>query len=188
MERSVERGSNTAVMSEGRRLMAEANTSIFNKTATERLRSPDDLDRYVRVTNPSVWAVLSAVLALIFGLLAWGIFGSVSTSVETMGVMLPDGQIMCFLPAENVVRVKEGDTATVQGQTATVVNIEKHPYDRDEVKELLSSDYLVSALTGEDWSYMVTFKMENTPEFGSMEPLVVSITTERVAPISLVLG
>lgn len=65
--------------------MAQASPSIFNKRATERLRSPDDLEKYVQVTNPSVWVVLGACIALLAGLLAWGIFGTVSTNVSAQG-------------------------------------------------------------------------------------------------------
>ena len=32
--------------------MAEQTRTIFNQRAAEKLRSPDDLDKYVRVTNP----------------------------------------------------------------------------------------------------------------------------------------
>ena len=67
--------------------MADAKTSIFNKRATEKLRSPDDLDKYVRVTSPSVWVILAACIILIVGLLAWGLFGAVTTNVQATGVV-----------------------------------------------------------------------------------------------------
>ena len=39
--------------------MADEQNSIFTKKASDKLRSPDDLNEYVRVTNPSVWVVLA---------------------------------------------------------------------------------------------------------------------------------
>ena len=66
--------------------MANASSSIFNKKASEKLRNPDDLDKYLRVTNPSVWIVIAACVVLLLGLLAWGVFGTVSTSVKGIGV------------------------------------------------------------------------------------------------------
>jgi hypothetical protein len=56
--------------------VAEADNSIFTKKATDKLRSPDDLDEYVRVTNPSVWVVLAACIVLLVGLFAWAVFGT----------------------------------------------------------------------------------------------------------------
>ena len=53
--------------------MAKEANGPFTKRATDRLLSPDDLERYVRVTNPSVWVVL----ALLIGYLSWGLFARV---------------------------------------------------------------------------------------------------------------
>ena len=50
---------------------------IFREKAVERVNQPEDLNEYVRVTTPSVWIVLAAVLLLVAGVLAWTIFGSV---------------------------------------------------------------------------------------------------------------
>ena len=92
--------------------MAGDGSSIFNKQAVERLRSPDDLDRYLRATTPGVWMVLFAVFVLSVGLLAWGIFGSVSASVSTTGASL-NGKVYCMLDGEQVAQVHEGDSAYV---------------------------------------------------------------------------
>ncbi|MDO4532121.1 MAG: hypothetical protein Q4C36_00195 [Coriobacteriia bacterium] len=166
--------------------MADTTSSIFNKKATEKLRSPDDLDKYVRVTNPSVWVVFGACVALLVGLLAWGIFGSVATSVSTTGACVDDKAI-CFLTAEESTKVKEGDAANVDGERMTVVRIEPTPVSVDEAHAILGSDYLVSALVKENWGYQVTFEGD-TSGLAAGVPLAVNITTERIAPISLILG
>ena len=49
----------------------EKNNSVFTKKATDKLRSPDDLDEYVRVTYPNVWIVLAACAILVIGLFAF---------------------------------------------------------------------------------------------------------------------
>ena len=165
--------------------MADARSSIFNKEATERLRSPDDLDRYVRVTSPSVWVALLAIFLLVVGLLSWGFFGSVSTSVSTQAAY-SEGELVCLLTSEDVTKVHEGDRAIVGGKHAEVLSISATPLSRDEVAEVLGSDYLVDALMQGDWAYAVVFKTAEQYEPGV--PYAVSITTERVAPISLVIG
>lgn len=166
--------------------MAEAPSSIFNKKATEKLRNPDDLDKYVRVTNPSVWVVLGACVALCAGLLIWGIFGSVTTSISTTGVVIED-TAMCFLSAEDIVKVEDGDSATFGGQEMKVAMVAKVPLSRDEVKRVLVGDFLVSAVVKDDWVYQVVFDGDTSSlEYGV--PLSVNITVERIAPISLVFG
>ena len=166
--------------------MADAGSLIFNKKASEKLRSPDDLDKYVRVTNPSVWVVLAACVVLLAGLLAWGLLGTVSTSVSTTGVCVK-GQAMCFLTADEAAKVNEGDAANVGGERMTVSTISDVPISRDEAKNLLSSDYLVSSLIDGDWAYVVHFE-DDTSDLREAVPLTVNITVERIAPISLVFG
>ena len=165
--------------------MPDVSGSIFNRRATEKLRSPDDLDKFVRVTNPSVWIVLAACIALLAGLFAWGVFGSVTTSVSSTGVSV-NGQAMCFLRAEDAAKVHVGDKANVDGEQMTVSAISSVPLSRDEAGEVLTSDYLVSTLVNGDWAYRVVFDGDAS-DLATGVPLQVSITTERIAPISLVL-
>ena len=166
--------------------MLQEGRSIFNQQATEKLRSPDDLDKYVRVTNPSVWVVLAACVALLAGLLAWGVFGSVTTSIVTTGTKV-DSQAMCFLSAEDVAKVSVGDAAKVGDDRTQVGYVAKVPLSPEEAKAILGNDYLVATLVNGDWAYQVTFTaVESTAPDGV--PLTVSITTERIAPIRLILG
>ena len=166
--------------------MAQATPTIFNQRAAEKLRSPDDLDKYVRITSPSAWAVIAACAALLLGLLAWGVFGAVSTNVSTTGTCV-GGRAVCFLSAEDAAKVDVGDAAYVDGMQMTVTDVANVPLSLDEAHAELGSDYLVSALVEGDWAYLVVFE----GDAGSLAegvPLTVSITTERIAPISLILG
>ena len=167
--------------------MADVGGSIFNAKATEKLRSPDDLDKYLRVTNPAVWVILAACVALLAGLLSWGIFGAVTTSVSTTGVCL-EGRAICLLDGESVAKVHKGDSATVGGEPLEVEDVAKLPVSRKEAQEVLGSDYLVSALMNGDWAYVVDFTGESEKSLEEGVPLTVTITVERVAPISLALG
>ncbi len=51
--------------------------SIFRQKSIDKVSSPEKLDDYVRVTTPSVWITLSAILLLLVGAVVWGIFGEV---------------------------------------------------------------------------------------------------------------
>lgn len=160
--------------------MAEQGPSVFNKKATEKLRSPDALDKYVRVTTPSVWAVLLACVALLLGLLAWGVFGSVSTSATGTGVVL-DGRAVCFLPADDAARLHKGDAALVGGTKMRVAEVASIPLSRDEASEVLDSDYLVESFVEGSWACEVTFDGD-VSALAERVPLKVNVTCERVAP------
>ena len=164
--------------------MADATKSIFNKKATEKLRNPDDLDKYMRVTNPSVWVILGACVALLVGLLTWGMFGAVTTDVSTFAVVVDD-KAVCFLSLDDISQVSVGDSATVGGEMLKVGDVSALPLSKNEANKVLKSDYLVSTLVKEDWVYQVTFVGDVT-ELVPGVPLKASITVDRVAPISLI--
>lgn len=166
--------------------MAEMESSIFNRKATEKLKSPDDLDKYVRVTNPSVWVVLAACIAFLIGLLAWGTFGTVSTNVTAPATCV-NGKAMCFLPTDDGSKVHVGDTVTIEGDQFTVASISNVPISHEEASDILESDYLVSAVLKNDWAYLVTLEGD-TSDLPDGVPLTSGITIARTAPITLLFG
>ena len=167
--------------------MAEATNSIFTEKAAAKLRSPDDLDNYVRVTNPSVWVVLAACAALMIGLFAWAVFGTAETNVSATGTYV-NGETVCFLSADRASIVKVGDNANVDGELMKVASVSPTPVSIIEARDIVGSDYLVNTLIGDEWSYIVRFEGKGSPGFAEGIPLPVSITIERIAPISLIFG
>lgn len=56
--------------------------SLFREKSMEKISSPDQMDDYIRVTTPSVWIVLLALVVLLVGILAWSILGTVEVHDE----------------------------------------------------------------------------------------------------------
>ena len=52
-------------------------SELFRKKSLDKVSSPEELNDYIRVTSPSVWLILAAILILIVGILAWCVFGTV---------------------------------------------------------------------------------------------------------------
>jgi HlyD family secretion protein len=55
--------------------------SLFREEAMDKVLSPDELDRLMRVTDPKGWLALIALLALVATAVVWGVFGSVPVEV-----------------------------------------------------------------------------------------------------------
>ena len=55
-------------------------SDLFRKKSIDRVSSPEQLNDYIRVTTPSVWLVLLAVILLLIGMLIWSIFGKVTVT------------------------------------------------------------------------------------------------------------
>ena len=47
-------------------------TRLYRKESLDQIQSPEQLNHYLRVTKPSVWILLTAVVLLLAGLLVWG--------------------------------------------------------------------------------------------------------------------
>jgi hypothetical protein len=63
--------------------------SLFREEALDKMSSPDELDRLMRVTDPKGWLALIALLALVAAAVVWGVFGSVPVEVGgDKGVLL----------------------------------------------------------------------------------------------------
>lgn len=59
--------------------------SLFRKKSIERISSPEEIDEYMRVTTPSMWLVLGAVVLLLLAIFVWSITGRIEDTIETNG-------------------------------------------------------------------------------------------------------
>ena len=57
-------------------------SGIFRQKSIQRVSSPEELNDYIRVTTPSVWVVLAALIVLLVGMLTWSIFGTLEVQGE----------------------------------------------------------------------------------------------------------
>jgi HlyD family secretion protein len=78
--------------------------SPYRRRSLERIASPDDLDRLVRVTQPRRWIALAAVLSLLAVALAWAVVSTVPTTVRGSGYVLPQSGLR-VLQSDTVGRV-----------------------------------------------------------------------------------
>ncbi|MCR5093367.1 MAG: hypothetical protein K6B72_05285 [Lachnospiraceae bacterium] len=96
--------------------MNDEKKSLFRKASVDRLSSPEQLNDYLHVTTPAVWAVLAATIALLAGIFLWSCFaviesyapGSASVDDGVMTLTFSDPAV-----AENVetgMTVSIGDT------------------------------------------------------------------------------
>ena len=69
---------------------------LFRKKNLEKISSPEQLNDYIRVSNPGVWIVLAAVIVLLVGVCVWGIFGQLETTVGSAAVV-KDGKMTVYI-------------------------------------------------------------------------------------------
>lgn len=54
---------------------------LYRKKSLESIQSPEQLNDYLHITEPSVWLVLTAVFLLLAGLLVWSSFSYIDSAV-----------------------------------------------------------------------------------------------------------
>lgn len=127
------------------------NNTLFRKASIDRISSPEQMDAYIKVSNPGIWVILAALGTLLITVFIWSMIGSLPTRVSVSGVM-KGGQAVCYLSTEDAAKVMAGQTVTVQAakQRSTfegiVSNVSSTPLSSSEVAAELNSDYLFDTL------------------------------------------
>ena len=129
----------------------ESSNSIFRKTALERISSPEQLNEYIKITNPGVWAVILGCMALLIAVGFWSVFGSTPDSVQVKGVVFPQNGVTALIPEAggriSDVRVKVGDFVQA-GQIVAVVPQDRLIQEINDLKtQVIPDTQKIQALT-----------------------------------------
>lgn len=137
------------------------NTRLFRKSSIDRVNSPEQLNEYIRVTGPGMWLVLVAVILLLTGVVVWGIFGTMETTIET-GVVVRDHTAVCYISAEDASLVEEGMTVTAGDQTGSIRTLSEIPVQIDDTFD----DYLLylTGMAAGDFCYVAELELPETAD------------------------
>lgn len=156
------------------------NNQIFRKKSLDKFSSPEQLNDYIRVSNPGVWMVLSAVIILLAGICVWGIFGHLDTTITAAGIC-KNGDLTCYVKESDISSVKAGMTVTVNDTAYKIDDIAPSPMLVDTNMD--SYVLHVGNLNPGEWVYEIR---ASAPLADGTYQAV--ITTERVSPLSFVLN
>ncbi len=152
--------------------------NIFRKKSIDRVSSPEQLNDYIRVSNPGIWIVLISVIVLLAGVCVWGVFGHLETTLDTACVA-ENGTITVYIKETDMEDVKAGQKLTVNDVEYEIENISEAPISvGDDFSEYAM--HLGSFQIGE-WVYTIT--LSGTIEDGTYKAVIV---TDSVSPISFV--
>lgn len=159
------------------------NNNLFRKSSIDRVNSPEQLNDYIRVSNPSIWIILMAVILLLSAVIVWGVFGSLPTTVTTSG-MAKDGKVVIFLPEGDAAKLSPGMKADISNLEGTVTEVSTVPKSYEEISSEFTDAYTLYSLKLTEWNYAVTITAAGIPE--GVVP--VSVVTKSDKPISFVLN
>lgn len=156
--------------------------SIFRKASLDRISSPEQLNDYIRVTNPGVWMMLCAVILLLTGICVWGIFGRLDTTL-TVAAVTENNQTVCYVKEAEIQELETGMEVRIGEEQYRIGDIVRQPVPVDDT----FAQYLlhVGDLTEGEWVYMVRLD-EMHGDNGIIAEA--KIVIESIAPMSFVLN
>lgn len=155
---------------------------IFRKKSIERVSSPEQLNDYIRVSNPSVWMTLAAIIVLLVGVCVWGVLGRLETKINA-AALAEDGLIVCYVKEADAGKIENGMLVRIGGKEFTVEDISETPVAVVQGEKF--SEYLlhVGNLQAGEWVYEVILDGNLTDGIYSAE-----IVVDSVSPLSFVLN
>ncbi|ATW23936.1 hypothetical protein [Candidatus Formimonas warabiya] len=85
---------------------------IFRKSSLERISSPEQLNDYVKITNPGIWIVLLGLFSLLIAAGIWAYFGTIPETVQLSGVAFSDKEevetVYFYMPMSVSKRLSKG--------------------------------------------------------------------------------
>lgn len=156
------------------------NTNLFRKSSIDRVNSPEQLNEYIRVANPGVWLILAAVVALLVGVVIWGAFGTIETTIET-GVVVDGGTATCYVSAEDASRLETGMSVSAENVVGNIKSVSSVPVQIDDS----FSDYILylTGFTKGDFCYAVEIELPDMAD----GVYTATITVDSTHPISFVI-
>ena len=155
-------------------------SQVFREKSLERVSSPEQLNDYSRVTNPSVWIALAAVAVLLIGVCIWGVFGKLDTVLH-VGAITAGEQTVCYVKESDIDTVSTGMNVQLEGEVYKICEIALQPIQADEnFPEYLAH---LGGITEGEWVYAVILDGAAGVEGGIYDAQIV---VESIAPMSFV--
>lgn len=153
--------------------------NIFREKSLQHMASPDRLSDYIKVSNPSVWLALSAVLVLLASAIVWAAFGTLPTTLD-VNAWVENGRATSYVDGDTAAKLKPGMAVQAGGAAGTLVSVAERPKSPAGLMENYQDDYLVAMLKAGDWNFAVESALAGAPD--GLQKL--SITLESVTPLS----
>lgn len=105
---------------------AEQN-GVFRSSSLERISSPEQLNEYIRVASPRLWAVLIALTVFLAGAVIWSRFGSIGSTVYGVAIV-QEGDCVLYVTQEKTAYLEPGNPVLIEGQATELISISPEPF------------------------------------------------------------
>ena len=127
--------------------------NIYREKTLERISAPDQLTDYLKVTNPGIWVILTAVIILLVGVFVWSCVGDLET--------------------------KSPSTIIVKDKTARVATRDMKELTEGDELRLEDKNYDISSVTTDEFGRKIGMASVDLPD-GVYDGIVI---VEKTHPI-----
>lgn len=101
------------------------NEEIYREKSLEKVKSPENLEDYIRVSNPSVWILIISIIVLLVGACVWGTVGHVDSTLD-VNVRSEVGGLTAYVDDADVQDMRPGMIVKIKDFEATISKIERN--------------------------------------------------------------
>ncbi|MBP5261876.1 MAG: hypothetical protein J6Z43_07115 [Clostridiales bacterium] len=106
-----------------------AENKSAEKKNNEVIKSPEQLDDYLRVTSPGIWAVFVVVFLVLVALFVWASIGKLETLANAKAVV-SGGNAEIILMNSEAGTISNGMPVRINGEEFTITRVEEDEYGR----------------------------------------------------------
>ena len=97
--------------------MPENESGLFRKSTLERVSSPEQLNEYIKVTNPSLIIMLIGIFTILIAGVVWVCSSGIPKTADLSGVAVTDSsgtqKVYCYVPIATSKRISKGMAAQI---------------------------------------------------------------------------
>ena len=118
--------------------------SLFREKSLEQFTSPEQLNDYIRVANPSIFIILGAVIAFLIGVVIWSMNGTIDSRVEVSAVS-SNGILTAYVPVKEAGDLTDSSTIAINGSEYPISAVSNPMRAADALDEQQLAVYELSA-------------------------------------------
>lgn len=155
------------------------NNSLFRKKSLDRISSPDQLNDYIKVSNPSIWLIIGALLILATSFSVWAFNGNITSEIPCTGAFQSSlsntdavNSVVCYVDANYASKIAEGMPARIydrakpmstyiEGKVAKVSSV---PVRQADILNSYSSEFVADSILETEYGVQVLIKVNKTAD------------------------
>ena len=149
--------------------------SIFRKKSLDRISSPEQLNDYIRVSNTSIWLIITALFIIAISFSVWAVSGNITNEISGNGVFTGKDSdvvdsVICYIDANQASKISEGMQVRIYDKlksqnafvTGKVSRIAKDAVKQDDIMQSYSSEYIADSILDAEYGVGVLITLNKS--------------------------